>query len=137
MAVCKTRVQKYFFFGYKCLSPAAARKKKTAETGGRTVLCIGILQTFASMKKRYVYPDGEMVQADVTELRRLLAQQREYLRNYEELRSCLDDADYVARGNGFCEAKYSEDFVEQQVEKYRLRTEAIAQWIKANETCRR
>lgn len=117
--------------------PGCCPQKKTAETGGRTVLCIGILQTFASMKKRYVYPDGEMVQADVTELRRLLAQQREYLRNYEELRSCLDDADYVARGNGFCEAKYSEDFVEQQVEKYRLRTEAIAQWIKANETCRR
>ena len=32
--------------------------------------------------------------------------------NYEELDSDLDSPEYVARGNGFCDSKYSEDFIE-------------------------
>ena len=127
-AACRKKIVK------KGISPVSRPAEIFMAWGG---LRLGIFRTFAGMKKRYVYPDGETVQADGAELRQLLAQQREYLKNYEELRSCLDDADYVARGNGFCEAKYSEDFVEQQVEKYRLRTEAIAQWIQASETGRR
>lgn len=37
--------------------------------------------------------------------------------NYEELDSDLDSPEYVARGNGFCDSKYSEDFIEGQLEK--------------------
>ncbi len=39
--------------------------------------------------------------------------------NYEELDSDLDSPEYVARGNGFCDSKYSEDFIEGQLEKLR------------------
>ena len=46
----------------------------------------------------------------IAELRRLLA-------NYEELASEQDDDAYVARGNGFCDSKYSEDFIEGQIER--------------------
>ena len=35
--------------------------------------------------------------------------------NYEELDSDLDAPEYVARGNGFCDSKYSEDFIQMRV----------------------
>ncbi|MDO4217495.1 MAG: hypothetical protein Q4D03_04880 [Bacteroidales bacterium] len=44
-----------------------------------------------------------------------LAELRRLLNNYEELDSDLENDEYVARGNGFCDAKYSEDFVEGQI----------------------
>lgn len=51
-----------------------------------------------------------------------LEQQRKLLLNYEELAVDMeDDAAYVARGNGFCDAKYSEDFIEGQAEAIRRR----------------
>lgn len=51
-----------------------------------------------------------------------LERQRKLLLNYEELEVDMeDDAAYVARGNGFCDAKYSEDFLEGQIEKIRTR----------------
>lgn len=39
--------------------------------------------------------------------------------NYEELDSDMGNPEYVARGNGFCDSKYSEDFIEGQLEKLR------------------
>ena len=39
--------------------------------------------------------------------------------NYEELDSDIDSPEYVARGNGFCDSKYSEDFIQCQLEKLR------------------
>ena len=39
--------------------------------------------------------------------------------NYEELDSDMENPEYVARGNGFCDSKYSEDFIEGQLEKLR------------------
>ena len=39
--------------------------------------------------------------------------------NYEELDSDLDSPEYIARGNGFSDSKYSEDFIEGQLEKLR------------------
>lgn len=51
-----------------------------------------------------------------------LERQKRLLLNYEELAVDMeDDAAYVARGNGFCDAKYSEDFLEGQAEKIRSR----------------
>lgn len=51
-----------------------------------------------------------------------IEQQRKLLLNYEELAVDMeDDAAYVARGNGFCDAKYSEDFLQGQADKIRAR----------------
>ncbi|MBO4481945.1 MAG: hypothetical protein J5719_05270 [Bacteroidales bacterium] len=45
----------------------------------------------------------------------------------------LDDESYIARGNGFCEAKYSEDFVESQISKYRQRLSEVEEWLAAEQ----
>ena len=51
-----------------------------------------------------------------------LERQRNLLLNYEELEVDMeDDAAYIARGNGFCDAKYSEDFLQGQADKIRTR----------------
>lgn len=51
-----------------------------------------------------------------------IEQQRKLLLNYEELSVDMeDDAAYVARGNGFCDAKYSDDFLQGQIERIRAR----------------
>ena len=51
-----------------------------------------------------------------------LERQRKLLLNYEELEVDMeDDAAYIARGNGFCDAKYSEDFLQGQADKIRVR----------------
>ena len=39
--------------------------------------------------------------------------------NYEELDSDMESPEYVARGNGFCDSKYSEAFINSQLEKLR------------------
>ena len=82
------------------------------------------------MKKRYTFSTGETIEADLDDLRRLLEENRQYLANYEEVFSSLDDDDYVARGNGFCDRKYSDDFIEGQIEKYEHRVKEIEGWIK-------
>jgi len=81
------------------------------------------------MKKRYTFSTGESIEADLEDLRRLLAENQQYLDNYEEVYSSLDDDDYVARGNGFCDRKYSDDFIESQIEKYSQRVKEIERWI--------
>lgn len=48
------------------------------------------------------------IQEELQRLRHLLA-------NYEELDCDMEEPEYVARGNGFCDAKYSEDFIEGQI----------------------
>lgn len=85
-------------------------------------------QNLQTMKKRYTF-EGEWFEANLDDLRRLLAENREYLKNYEEVFSSLDDDDYVARGNGFCDRKYSDDFVEGQMDKYAQRVSLLEQWI--------
>ena len=81
------------------------------------------------MKKRYTFSTGETIEADLDDLRRLLAENQQYLSNYEEVFSSLEDDDYVARGNGFCDRKYSDDFIEGQIEKYERRVKEIEGWI--------
>ena len=57
-------------------------------------------------------------------------QQRKLLLNYEELAVDMeDDAAYVARGNGFCDAKYSEDFLQGQAERIRARIEELTKLL--------
>ena len=48
-----------------------------------------------------------------------LARIERAIANYEELDSDMENPEYVARGNGFCDSKYSEDFIEGQLEKLR------------------
>lgn len=56
-----------------------------------------------------------------TELERL----RQMLANYEELATeQVDDDSFVARGNGFCDTKYSDAFIESQIARLQ---EAIAE----------
>lgn len=81
------------------------------------------------MKKRYTFSTGETIEADLEDLRRLLAENQGYLNNYVEILGSLEDDDYVARGNGFCDRKYSDDFVEGQIEKYTQRVKEIERWI--------
>ncbi len=85
------------------------------------------------MKKHYTFSTGETIEADLDDLRRLLAESRQYLDSYEEVFSSLEDDDYIARGNGFCDRKYSDDFIEGQVEKYAQRMNEIKAWIKIEE----
>jgi len=55
-----------------------------------------------------------------------IEQQQKLLLNYLDLEVDMeDDAAYVARGNGFCDAKYSEDFLRGQEEKIRARIEEL------------
>ena len=56
------------------------------------------------------------------EIKKEIEQQQKLLLNYEELEVDMeDDAAYIARGNGFCDAKYSEDFLQGQVDKIKAR----------------
>lgn len=56
------------------------------------------------------------------EIIEIIEQQRRLLLNYEELEADMEyDSAYVARGNGFCDAKYSNDFLQGQVEAIRRR----------------
>ena len=81
------------------------------------------------MKKHYTFSTGDHIEADLDDLRRLLSDNKQYLQNYEEVFSSLEDDDYVARGNGFCDRKYSDDFIEGQMEKYAQRVKEIEGWI--------
>ena len=76
---------------------------------------------------------GELKKADKAQLRRMLAESRGFLENYREVLSSLDDDDYVARGNGFCESRYSSDFIESQIEKYEQRVKEIETLLNASD----
>lgn len=77
----------------------------------------------------YQYTDGETVNIEAEKLPQLLEQNRLYLQNYLEVFDDLDDPSYVARGNGFCDAKYSEDFIESQMAKYQQRIKDVEEWM--------
>lgn len=79
-------------------------------------------------KQRYTFSDGESFEANVSDLFNLMEQNQQYLVNYQEMRDNLDDGAYVARGNGFCATQYSEDFIDNQIAKYRSRIQQLMQW---------
>ena len=81
------------------------------------------------MKKRFTFSTGESIEADLDDLHLLLEKNLLYLDNYNDVFSSLEDDDYVARGNGFCDRKYSDDFIEGQIEKYAQRVKEIEGWI--------
>lgn len=79
------------------------------------------------MKKHFQYSDGESVTIEEKSLPELLQQNQAYLQNYLDVD--LADESYIARGNGFCDAKYSEDFMESQILKYQNRIKDIEGWL--------
>ncbi|MBQ0016911.1 MAG: hypothetical protein KBT04_08010 [Bacteroidales bacterium] len=55
-----------------------------------------------------------------------LEQQRALLSNYQDLSVCqTDDEAYLARGNGFCDTKYSDDFINSQIVSIQLRIASL------------
>ena len=61
-----------------------------------------------------------------TEIQQELEQQRKLLLNYLDLETDMSDDDaYVARGNGFCDAKYSEDFLQGQIAQIEARIKEL------------
>lgn len=78
---------------------------------------------------KYTFTTGETIESDIEGLLRLLAENQQYLENYTEVLDSLDDDEYVARGNGFCDRKYSDDFIEGQIAKYQQRINDIKGWI--------
>ncbi|MBQ9639623.1 MAG: hypothetical protein IJV22_08730 [Bacteroidales bacterium] len=55
---------------------------------------------------------------------------RQLLLNYEELATDQeDDPSYVARGNGFCDAKYSTDFIEGRIAQLRQQIAQLEQTL--------
>ena len=81
------------------------------------------------MKKRFTFSTGEHIEADLEDLRSLLRENQQYYENYQDILGSLEDEDYGARGNGFCDRKYSDDFIEGQMEKYSQRVKEIESWI--------
>ena len=81
------------------------------------------------MKKHFTFSTGDHIEADLEDLQRLLRENQQYYENYEKVFSSLEDDDYVARGNGFCDRKYSDDFIVGQMEKYAQRVKEIQNWI--------
>lgn len=63
-------------------------------------------------------------------LERRLHEIRQAISNYEELSCDIDDPSYVARGNGFCDAKYSEDFLEGQLTRLRQEEKEVLEKMK-------
>jgi hypothetical protein len=60
------------------------------------------------------------------ELQRL----RQLLSNYQELAvEQTDDDAYLARGNGFCDSKYSDDFLQGQIDAITLRIKELEEHI--------
>ena len=81
------------------------------------------------MKKRFTFSTVEHLEADLEDLQNLLRDNQQYYENYQDILGSLEDDDYVARGNGFCDRKYSDDFIEGQLEKYAQRVKEIQKWI--------
>lgn len=81
--------------------------------------------------KKYKYHNSDLpFEADLDELKRQLAQHLQWLENYRDLgNDCEDDSAYVARGNGFCDAKYSEDFILGQIADIEKRIAQLRGWI--------
>ena len=67
------------------------------------------------MKKHFTFSTGEHIKADLEDLQRLLRDNQQYYENYQDVLGSLEDDDYVARGNGFCDRKYSDDFIQMRI----------------------
>lgn len=85
--------------------------------------------------KQYTFDDPkETFSADLDGLRQRLAKEQRLLANYEELAiEQADDDAYVARGNGFCDSKFSPEFIDDQIERINHRITQLQAWIDGTE----
>lgn len=68
----------------------------------------------------------QISQSEKDGLRQELVRQQRLLDNYLDLLVDMGDDDaYVARGNGFCDTKYSDDFLQGQIDSIRSRIQQI------------
>lgn len=51
------------------------------------------------------------------EIEHRISQLDKAIANYEELECDIENPEYIARGNGFCDSKYSEEFIQGQIER--------------------
>lgn len=80
-------------------------------------------------KHIYRFSSGEKFEANKDDLQERLKQYKEYLDNYLDLSSCMYDDEYVARGNGFCDTKFSDSFISDQISNYQKKIEELQSWI--------
>lgn len=82
------------------------------------------------MKKTYHFSgESEFFEADLNGLNTRLDEMLRLLENYREVECDLDSDSYVARGNGFCDAKYSEDFIEGRIADIEGKIGQLKIWI--------
>lgn len=81
------------------------------------------------MARKFTFHDGKTIEATFGQLKQLVVENKQYLKNYEEMFEDLDDPIHVARGNGFCATQYSEEFIEEQIAKYRSRLADLEKWL--------
>lgn len=82
------------------------------------------------MRKLYKFNyNSETIFANREELAAELQRSRELLQNYLEMESDIDAPEYVARGNGFCESQYSENFLETRVNDIKCRISELESWL--------
>ncbi len=76
--------------------------------------------------------EGETLpfRADLETLKIKLNETKRLINNYQEIVSVLDSDAYMARGNGFCETIYSEDFLEERIVDLTLKAEQLEKWIR-------
>ena len=83
------------------------------------------------MKKHYhLYNETLPFEADIDDLKELLAKKKQLLENYEEISSDLDDEMYISRGNGFCTTKWAPDVIDDKIEELTRQIAEIEGWIK-------
>ncbi len=83
------------------------------------------------MKKIYRFSTGESFEAEnFLEVQKILHDHEQYLQNDQELFENKDDSEYVARGNGFCDSKFSDSFLEGQIDKYQQKVNELKVFAK-------
>ena len=82
--------------------------------------------------KRYdrLYNETLPFEADINDLKELLAKKKQLLENYEEISSDLEDEMYISRGNGFCTTKWAPDVIDDKIEELIRQIAEIEGWIK-------
>ncbi len=82
------------------------------------------------MKKTFCFA-GETLpfQASLDDLKDRLVEIQQLIANYQEVESDLDSDAYMARGNGFCDTKYSEDFLDGRIADLSAKAEQLERWI--------
>ena len=82
------------------------------------------------MKKTFRFNgDNTPFEADLELLKINLSETEQLIDSYMEVESDLDSDAYIARGNGFCDSKYSEDFIEGRIADLSQKAEQLRKWI--------